>query len=174
MNQCCNLARQAIRCYLENGTVLKPPEDLPEEFFNRQCGVFVTIKNGNHLRGCIGTYLPTKENVAQEIIENAIAVATRDGRFQPVSRDEIDGLTFEVSLLQEPKQILDLSNHDPKIYGLIVKSVDFPYKTGILLPALEKVDAPEKQFMIACQKAGINHSKENIEIYRFTVEKYQN
>jgi len=45
-------------------------------------------------------------------------------------------------------------------------------KSALLLPDLEKIDTIEKQISIACQKGGINPTKEKIIIYRFTVEKY--
>jgi AmmeMemoRadiSam system protein A len=169
----CQLAKQAIKNYLESGNAPAVPSDLPKHFYTKKCGVFVTIKKGDELRGCIGTYLPAKENIAREIIDNAVAAAIHDNRFDPVELHELNHLTFEVSLLDEPEQILDLENHNPEKYGLIVKSADFPYKTGLLLPNLEGVDTSEKQFLICCQKAGINPAKENVEMYRFTVEKYQ-
>ncbi len=171
-NTYCQLAKQAIKNYLENENLLTVPEDLPEHFYTKKCGVFVTIKKGDQLRGCIGTYLPTRENLPQEIIDNAIAAAVRDNRFEPVEPRELEHLTFEVSLLDEPEQILDLENHDPKKHGLIVKSVDYPYKTGLLLPDLDGIDTPQEQFLVCCQKAGINPAKENVEMYRFKVEKY--
>lgn len=95
-----------------------------------------------------------------------------DNRFDPVELHELDHLTFEVSLLNEPEQILDLENHDPKKHGLIIKSVDYQYKTGLLLPDLDGIDTPQEQFLVCCQKAGINPAKENVEMYRFEVEKY--
>jgi len=168
----CQLAKQAIKNYLESGNAPATPQNLPEHFYTKKCGVFVTIKKGDQLRGCIGTYLPTKENLPQEIIDNAIAAAVRDNRFDPVELHELDHLTFEVSLLNEPEQILDLENHDPKKHGLIIKSVDYQYKTGLLLPDLDGIDTPQEQFLVCCQKAGINPAKENVEMYRFEVEKY--
>jgi len=57
---------------------------------------------------------------------------------------------------------------NPKIYGVIVES---GIKKGLLLPDLEGVDSSIKQILIACQKAEINPLEENINIYRFLVEK---
>lgn len=171
-NPYCQLAKQAIKEYLGNENLLDIPQDLPKHFYNKKRGVFVTIKKDNKLRGCIGTFMPTKENVAHEIIDNAIAAAIRDNRFDPVELHELNHLSFEVSLLDEPEQILDLENHDHKKYGLIVKSVDYPYKVGLLLPDIETINTPQEQFIVCCQKAGIDPAKENIDLFRFKVEKY--
>ena len=45
--------------------------------------MFASRKFGE-LRGCIGTFEPTQDNVAEEIVTNAISTATRDPRFEPV------------------------------------------------------------------------------------------
>jgi len=122
------------------------------------------------LRGCIGTFLPTKENVAREIIDNAISAAIHDYRFDPVSKSELDDLVYEVSLLNPPEQINSVADLNAKKYGVIVKSLN--ERTGLLLPDIEGVKTPQQQISIACQKAGIDLKVEKIELFRFTVEKY--
>ncbi len=164
-----------------------PLSDLPKEFLIKKAGVFVTIMKGGELRGCIGTYLPTRKNIAEETIYNAITAATEDNRFGPVQPAELTNLSYEVSILNEPELVNDIKELDPKKYGIIVKSQGFTpgldvifntapklfQKTGLLLPDLEGVDTIEQQVSIACQKGGINPEKENIVIYKFTVEKYE-
>ena len=173
MNDYCRLAKEAIKNYLTTGQIIDPPKDLPENFYKEKSGVFVTIENNGQLRGCIGTFLPTKENIAQEIIANAIAAATQDYRFLPITKEELSQLDFEVSVLEEPEPIKNLVGHDPKKYGLIVKYVNLPYKCGLLLPDLESVDTPQQQFLICCQKGRIDPEKETVALFRFKVEKYQ-
>ena len=173
MNIYCQLAKQAIRNYLKNGTVMKPSPNLPTELLSCSCGVFITIKKGGALRGCIGTWLPTKANIAEEIISNAIVAATRDNRFLPLTLDELDEINIEVSLLTQPELIESFTNHNPRLCGLIVQSESSPYKVGLLLPDLDGIDNPEKQFSLCCQKADIDPSKESVKLYRFRVIKYQ-
>ncbi len=173
-----SLAKSAVENWIEKNIVIFPPANLPREFFERKAGVFVTIEKEGKLRGCIGTYLPTKENIAKEIISNAIAAATEDYRFLPVQREELPYLSYTVSILSRPEQIKNLEELDPKKYGIIVRtfSLEEPHKTqkaGLLLPDLQGVDTIEKQISIACQKGGINPKREKIVIYRFTVEKHQ-
>jgi len=163
------LAKQAVEKYVKTGKVMAAPSDLPAEFLSK-AGVFVTIKKNNELRGCVGTYLPTKENLAQEIISNAIAACAYDGRFYPVGEEELPDLNYEVSILSPPQKIETLKNHNPKKHGLIVASSDG--RRGLLLPDLEGVDTVEDQINIACQKGGIDPLEDEIEYYSFTVEKH--
>lgn len=169
MNPYTELAKKAVENYIKNKKIISPPKDLPEEFFKKRAGIFVTIKKNGNLRGCIGTYLPTKTNIAQEIIQNAISTATKDWRFEPLTEDELPHLSYTVYILSKPEPVKDLKELDPKKYGIIVKT---SFKIGLLLPDLEGVDTAKKQISIACQKAGIDPLKEKIIIYRFTVEKY--
>lgn len=164
------LAKQAIEEYFVSGKKMKPPNDLPVELLSQKGGVFVTIYNNQELRGCIGTFLPTKNNLAEEIIANAISASTQDDRFSSITEKELPKLRYEVSVLSEPEPVDDLTELDPKQYGVIVKS---GYKTGLLLPDLDGVDTVMQQISIASQKAGIDLDSEQIEVQRFTTAKYQ-
>jgi len=164
------LARETIENYIKYGNIISPPQDLPEEIINQKAGAFVSLKKYGNLRGCIGTYLPTRENIAQEIIQNAIAAATEDYRFGPIQEKELSSLSYTVYILSEPELVRDIKELDPQKYGIIVKT---EIKTGLLLPDLEGVDTIEQQLSITCQKGGIDPLGEKIFIYRFTVEKYQ-
>lgn len=170
------LAKLAVENYIKKGEIISPSEDLPKDILKKRAGVFVTIQKEKELRGCIGTYLPTKNNIAEEIISNAIAAATRDYRFFPVQKKELPYLNYTVYLLNEPELVSGPEELDPKRYGVLVKNNpegdDMP-KGGLLLPDLEGVDTAEKQLMIACKKAGIDIKKEKISIYRFTVDKFE-
>ena len=179
------LAKLVVENYIKEGKIISPPDDLPQEFLERKSGVFVTIEKESELRGCIGTYLPTRINIAEEIIHNAIAAATEDHRFGPIRKEEIPYLTYTVYILGEPKLVKNIEGLDPKKFGIIVKTTPFaypnedvvfdghaPFKSGLLLPDLDGIDTIEKQISIACQKGGINPAKEKIIIYRFTAEKH--
>ena len=69
------LAHTAVTEYVLHGEHMTAPTDdaLPQEILRGRVGTFVSIhkKNGD-LRGCIGTFLPVRANVAEEVIENAI------------------------------------------------------------------------------------------------------
>jgi AmmeMemoRadiSam system protein A len=173
MNSYIPLVKSAVENYIKEGKIASPPPDLPEELLKRKAGVFVTIEKGKELRGCIGTYLPTKENIAKEVISNAIAAASQDFRFGPIRKEELPHLSYTVYLLSEPEPIKNIKELNPKKYGIIVKTVVSPQKSGLLLPDLEDVDTVEEQISIACQKAGIDLTEEKILIYKFTVKRYR-
>lgn len=196
------LAKLAVESFVKEGKIIESPKDLSENLLNQKSGTFVTIMKNGNLRGCIGTYLPTKESIAKEIISNAIAAAAEDYRFGSIQKEELPNLKYTVYILSEVKNILKRSGGhilsdpelvkaikkelNPKKYGIIVKTVPISYsnntdvvfnghvpaKTGLLLPDLEGIDTLEKQISIACQKGEIDPTKEHIFIYRFSVEKY--
>ncbi|MCK5491393.1 MAG: AmmeMemoRadiSam system protein A [Candidatus Pacebacteria bacterium] len=173
MNEYIKLAKNSIKNYIKTGQRMKVPENLPEHFYSEKKGVFITIYEMNpkkKLRGCVGTFLPTRDCIAEEIIDNAISAATYDNRFEAIRGNELKNLQYEVSLLNTSEQIASIHDLDVKKFGVIVKSKDG--RTGLLLPDLEGVKMPEHQISIACQKAGINLENEEIELYRFTIMKY--
>jgi len=164
-----NLAKQAIAHFLENGKIMSLPQDLPQEFYQKRAGVFVSLhaKDGE-LRGCIGTMTPTQPNLGTEIIANAIAACSRDPRFFPLTKEELADLEIFVDILSAPEQIPDLTNHDPKKYGLIAKADS---RTGLLLPDLEGIDTAKQQLKIVLQKGGIREDEEYT-MFRFSVERH--
>jgi len=157
------LAEGAIRAFVTEGRTSTPPVDVPEAM-RSQAGVFVSIKKHERLRGCIGTFFPTEESIAHEIVANAVKSATSDPRFPPISKEELDELTISVDVLSAPEPC-DLEDLDPKRYGVIVES---GWRRGLLLPDLEGVDRVEQQVDIARRKAGIGPG-EPIALKRFTV-----
>ena len=162
------LARTAIKEYLEKGAVIKPPDELTPEMQERH-GVFVSLKMKGILRGCIGTYEPAASCVAGEVIHNAISAATRDPRFLPVTKSELSDIDISVDVLTSPGAVKSTDELDPVRYGVIVKS---RYKRGLLLPDIEGVNTVEEQVDIAKRKAGIGPD-EPIELFRFEVKRYK-
>lgn len=167
------LAKMAVENYIKEGKIISSAsvaQGLPEKFLKEKSGVFVTIEKNGGLRGCIGTYLPIYGNITQEAINNAIAAATQDGRFDPVENAELPFLSYMVYIISKPDPVRSMEELDPEKYGVVVKSVG---KSGLLLPGLEGIKTIAQQISIACQKAGIDPSKEKLLIYKFEVAKYQ-
>lgn len=162
------LCRRAIEAYVRNRTITDPPSPVPSEMHGR-AGVFCSIKKNGQLRGCIGTIEPVRQNIAEEIIHNAIAAATDDPRFPEVRPDELPWLTYSVDVLGKPEPIEGMHQLDPKRYGVIVSS---GHRRGLLLPNLEGVDTVEEQVRIARQKAGISRG-ENATLQRFEVIRHK-
>jgi AmmeMemoRadiSam system protein A len=161
------LAKEAVENYIRRGKMPKPRELTPE--LTERAGVFVSLHKHGQLRGCIGTFEPAKDNVAEEIIANAISSSTMDPRFPPVTASELDDLEYSVDILTRPEPVTDLSQLDPKEYGVIVES---GWKRGLLLPDLEGVDSVEEQIAICRLKAGISAS-EPLNLYSFQVRRFK-
>ena len=166
------LARRSIECYLQEGRRLPLPAALPPEML-RKAGVFVSLHCRGELRGCIGTIQPVCGSVAEEVIENAIAAATRDPRFSPVCCHELADLEIKVDILSDLEPVESLADLDPKLYGLVVQSLREPRRRGLLLPDLEGIDTVEKQVhWTRYHKAAITDPDEPVQMYRFEVNRY--
>ncbi len=165
------LAHRAVEAYVRGGRKLEPPSEYeltPE--MRARAGTFVSIHEQGELRGCIGTFVPVRANVAEEVIENAIASATRDPRFPPVRASELPQLEISVDVLSEPEPISSLDELDPQVYGVIVTDATGA-RRGLLLPMLEQVKMAEQQVAIAREKAYIGPN-ELVRLYRFRVTRY--
>jgi uncharacterized protein (TIGR00296 family) len=156
------LARNAVKTYLEKGKTVKAPENTPKKLFER-CGVFVTINSlrsgEKNLRGCIGYPYPTSPLV-EAVIDSAVNAATQDPRFYPLSLGELGNVVFEVSVLTPPEEV-EVEN--PKEYlakirvgvdGLIVEKGIYK---GLLLPQVPvEWEWCEEEFLCqCCVKAGL-------------------
>ena len=147
------LARLSLETYLREGHMLQAlPPDLPAELTEQAAGAFVSLHKNGQLRGCIGTIAPTEENLAREIVLNAISAGTRDPRFPPVRASELEELEYSVDVLGQPEPVASPAQLDPKHYGVIVS---YGRKRGLLLPDLDGVDTVEQQLEIARRKGGI-------------------
>lgn len=162
-----SLAKEAIQTYLTSGKVLELPQ--PPLSLATPAAAFVSLKLAGQLRGCMGTIEPARENLAAEIVANAIAAATKDPRFKPLSREELAEVAISVDVLSppEPAEFSDLA---PAKFGLIAQ---WQGRRGLLLPDLAGVDSPEEQLRIVCQKAGIPWDKaEEAQLFIFRVKRF--
>lgn len=166
-DECVKLAKKVLETYIRSGEMASYDDAIPDWMKNDKAGVFVCIKKNGELRGCIGTFLPTTNCIAEEICRLAISAGTEDPRFRPVRAGELDELEYTVDVLSTPEKA-DITELDVKRYGVIVSK---GYRRGLLLPDLEGVDTVEYQLAIALSKGGIDPS-EDFDIERFTVERH--
>ena len=163
------LARATVEAFVHTGETPQLPAELPDEMMQARAGVFVSLKIGGKLRGCIGTISAVTESIAQEIAKNAVAACSDDPRFEPVRAEELERITYSVDVLGKTQRIEGMDQLDAKRYGVIVVS---GYRKGLLLPNLEGVDTAEEQVKIAKRKAGIPESErcrmERFEVVRHT------
>ncbi|EFC91657.1 AMMECR1 domain protein [Dethiosulfovibrio peptidovorans DSM 11002] len=160
------LARSTLEYFLDGKNRQTDETTNKELSLPRAC--FVSLKKRGQLRGCIGTLSPVRASLAKEIESNAIAAATSDPRFPPVTSKELKEITISVDILSEPERVTDKEQLNPRIYGVIVSKGS---RRGVLLPDLEGVDSIDDQLSIAVAKAGLAYT-DDLEIERFTVERH--
>ena len=131
---------------------------IADDILNMRRGTFVTLKIDHQLRGCIGNLSPDRKLI-DSIKENAISAAFRDPRFRPLSRDELDRVDIEISLLTEPQPLAYTDGKDliaklrPHIDGVILRKG--PYSSTFLPQVWEQLPDPEMFLDHLCLKAGL-------------------
>jgi AmmeMemoRadiSam system protein A len=163
------LAREAVEQYVHAGVVTFPPPDLPP-MLGESRGVFVTLRIGARLRGCIGVLAPSRADLAHDIIGCAIAAAVRDPRFAPVRRDELGELDYEVDVLGDLEPASGIDDLDPRVYGVVVEGA--AGERGVLLPGIDGVDDAGQQVRIAREKAGLSPDAP-VTLSRFVVRRFR-
>ena len=119
--QLLTLARKTILRYLQKKQVLQPSEVgiTISEAMKAPRAAFVTLKKNtlvqksveekaqevSLLRGCIGDIFPRRP-LYKSVIGNAINAAVNDRRFRPVTIDECNDITIEISALTAPQPIV--------------------------------------------------------------------
>jgi len=168
------LARRAIESYLEEGSVIPLPEDVPQKLMEKG-GVFVTLQTypGGDLRGCIGFPEPTYP-LAEGVIRAAIASSVEDPRFPPMNREEQEEVILELSILTPPEKINAPPTEYPREisigeHGLIVER---GHARGLLLPQVPVEQGWDEEGFLAytCMKAGMPGDcwkDEEVKVYRF-------
>lgn len=163
------LAHKAIEVYLTAGQIIPRPNPLTEDMA-QPAAVFVTIHLANgELRGCRGTIVPTEPTLADAIIKTAIASATDDPRFSPVTVAELNQLELKVDVLSPFEAVSDTRELNEKVYGVFIQAGE---RRALLLPDIAAVDSVPRQLELVRLKAGLAPD-EPADLYRFTVERFQ-
>jgi len=146
-----DLARMVIRGELDGRhDEREPPAEGP---LAQVRGAFVTLMDGDRLRGCIG-HVVGSETLWSSVRSNAVNAAFRDPRFPPVEPAELGGLTIEISALSPLRVVLEPEDIVVGDDGLVVERGRF---RGLLLPQVgERYGwTPEEFLDQTCRKAGM-------------------
>jgi len=156
----------------------KKVENEFDEDFKVKKGVFVTIETypEKELRGCIGFPYPIYP-LGEAVQKAAIAAAYEDSRFEPLEKDELKKVVFEVSILTKPKliEVKNSKEYFEKIEegkdGLILKNGPF---VGLFLPQVWNYFKTKQEFLEnLCFKAGLTpdyiHDKKT-KIFKFRAQ----
>jgi AmmeMemoRadiSam system protein A/AmmeMemoRadiSam system protein B len=164
------LSRNSIRSYLASGQLMDVPEDAPD-FLRNPAAAFVSLHTPDgDLRGCIGTLEPRDDSLAKEVIRNAAAAATQDGRFPPVTEKECGNLAISVDVLGPITPTDDPLSLNPALDGMLIVAKDG--RQGVLLPGIPDVTSASQQLAICREKAGIG-TNEPINSFTFQTTHYK-
>jgi AmmeMemoRadiSam system protein B/AmmeMemoRadiSam system protein A len=149
-----DIAFNSIRDSLDGKPIAQPIVNCQFSIINSKCGAFVSLHKHGRLRGCIGHFgedYPLYEIVA----EMARAAAFDDPRFMPVTRDELDDLDIEISVLTPMRRIQSLDEFELHRHGIYIKK---GYRSGTFLPQVaDEVNWTKEEFVGHCSqdKAGL-------------------
>jgi len=162
-------ARAAIVACVERRPVsFEPVND--GELARRRGGAFVTIHKNGELRGCIG-HIEANQLLLRIVRDCAVAAASSDPRFPPVTPSELPDVELELSLLGPLEPVA--SNDDIEIgrHGLLVEQ---SWHRGLLLPQVASEWHWDRDAFLAhtCHKAGLPPDawKRGAKVWRFEAE----
>ncbi len=165
------LARRAIETYLETGQ--GPAYQPASPRLEMRAGAFVTLRQKNQLRGCIGfaePVFPLWETVAQA----AILAATEDPRFPPLRKAELSSLRIEISVLGPLQPVSDISEIKIGRDGLVIREGQ---RSGLLLPQVATEQGWDRRTFLreVCRKAGLpdNAWKNSRGLFKFEAIVFQ-
>lgn len=146
--------------------------DDPE--LNAHCGCFVTLKNNEQLRGCIGQF--TSDIPLIELVSDmAVASSTRDHRFfsEPITEQELNKLDIEISVLSPLKKTDDPLSLRLGVDGIYIVN---GRNSGCFLPQVAtETGWTKEEFLSYCcsHKAGLSPDAwkdDNTEVYLFDAD----
>jgi hypothetical protein len=161
-----SLARSALETYLEEGSI--PDQEIDDPTLTRRSGVFVTLRQHGELRGCIGRTradLPLCEAVPHMSVQ----AATEDPRFPPLTREALDDVTIEISVLSPFRRVTDAAQIEVGTHGLMIFKDG---QQGLLLPQVPVEQGWDRETYLhnICLKAGLPEGcwRNGAALYTFT------
>jgi len=122
------VARAAVRAAAHGAPAPPPPPGTPARLL-APGAAFVTLRDREGLRGCVGSVVP-QGSLAALVARMARAAARTDPRFPPLRPDELLGLRVEVSVLS-PTRPVSVDEIDPGIHGVCLRAQG---RGAVLLP----------------------------------------
>jgi AmmeMemoRadiSam system protein A len=160
------LARESLRACVRREPMPKP--EITDPALLQPRGAFVTLKEHEALRGCIGLIEATRP-LYQAVIDMARSAALEDPRFAPVEPSELDDIWIEISVLGPLEPIADVAQIQVGTHGLMIRK---GFHSGLLLPQVAAERGWDRvQFLEqTCLKAGLgpNEWRHDAHILAFT------
>lgn len=138
---------------------------------------FVTLTQDGELRGCIGS-LQAHQPLLADVKGNAVSAALRDPRFTPLSVEELDITTVEISLLSSTQAMVVRDEADalaqlrPGVDGIIFEYGR--YRSTFLPQVWESLAQPRDFLGMLRRKAGLPDDfwAEDVKLSRYSVTKW--
>ena len=149
-----SLARMTLDSYLTSKKT--PPCDSAAGGLVDKKGAFVSLHNGEELRGCIGQLYPDRE--LYKIVQHcAVSAALEDVRFMPVTREELPELSIEISVLTPFRRVRNVEEIEVGKHGLYLVQGRF---RGLLLPQVATQYGWDRTTFLeqTCRKSGLPES----------------
>jgi AmmeMemoRadiSam system protein A len=164
------LARHSLEEHFAGRAPFAPEPTTPTLGENR--GAFVTLHklHGGDLRGCVGM-MRSEESLARTVARMAVAAATEDGRFEPVTTDELSKVKIEISALG-PMRPIRAEDVEIGRHGLLISHKG---RRGVLLPQVPVEHDWDRETFLdhLCLKAGLlpgAWKEKGVELLSFTAE----
>ncbi len=146
------IARNSIESFVKTGKVADIT--IKDARLNEIQGAFVTITKHGVLRGCIGNIIGQKP-LYETVRDMAVAAASQDPRFSPVTAEELKDINVEISVLSQPRRVKDASEIQLGKHGVIVSNGGHQ---GVFLPQVaNETGWSREEFLsqLCSQKAGL-------------------
>jgi len=173
-----DIARQAIEAWVRERETIDWSTFELTETLRSDCGCFVTVRANRQLRGCIGS-IAHIDPLVQSVRDNAIGAASRDPRFDPITVEDLDTLTIEISALTQGdtpgtplRRVRDVKEILIGRDGICIQVGE---RRGLLLPQVATDrNWNREQFLAAtCAKAGVEETawqQSEAQLYRFSAQ----
>jgi AmmeMemoRadiSam system protein B/AmmeMemoRadiSam system protein A len=162
-------ARKTLEETVTQGRIT--PAETKDKALLEKRGVFVTLTKNGKLRGCIGYIMPIMP-LYRAVSDMTVSAASRDPRFPPVAKEELQDIHIEISVLSPLKNIDDPREIEIGKHGLFIVRGN---NQGLLLPqvATEYMWSREEFLKQTCLKAGLPSNawrEKGTKIYSFSAQ----
>lgn len=172
------IARTAIARALKITAWTDESVDLSAQWLQQTGATFITLTYDERLRGCIGS-LQANQPLIENVRSNAVSAALHDTRFLPVTIEELESISIEVSLLSALQPIRFASESDalrqlrPGMDGIMLEYGI--YRSTFLPQVWDSLPQPREFLAQLKVKAGLyaDFWDGNLQLSRYTVQKWR-
>lgn len=146
------LARSTLEAQFRGDPPPRLASDRSEPFGESRA-LFVTLRLGGRLRGCIGTLAP-EGDLARTVPKFALRAAFEDPRFPPLAAHELPDCAIEISVLAPPRLV---ENPEDIVVGRDGLILEAGGRRGLLLPQVATEWGFDRETFLSelSQKAGL-------------------